>query len=406
MKSLKLGIDAVPYRVIESQWKKLHNIRGFFDKRKPLLLISRFPTTSEYAVAPSFGLTSTSYQAEKTFSRKTQRTIFYSRLLYTTRRMHGLAYSRSVPDYNIISYGLTYNFPNTVIDRDIRSIKKEISNNKKRTSIYLSSSDALCHKFGDAAIKDLLRRVDQEIFPDIDPKCDVTFYSDHGMSIPRKKGLKNIYVEKILEENGFRIRSSSLKRKNDILTIRSGLLSFSQLYCHRSADDRMKRRITRLISDESAVELAACRLSDRSIIVSNRQGMVRITKEGDRFSCESLEGKPILGKLEGSYTASELLASSADHNFPDAVHRLHDAFHGVKDHADILVSLKDGYVSGSALINLAYNRLGKYISTHGSISKDCTSTFAISRDKDATDPYCVEKNRKRYMRINDLKLRH
>jgi hypothetical protein len=407
MKHLLFGIDALPHRVVESNWKRLHNMRGFFGDKKPPIVITRFPSVSEYTIDPCFGMKSNSYIAGSEFSREKQRIVFSPGLAFSAKKSK-FVYSKFDSDHNIFSYGLTYFVPNCIINKEIEKlkvmVKEAMKSKKERTILFLSYSDPLFHVFGDAGLKDLLLRIDKEIFPLIDPKCNVTIFSDHSMTVPIKKRMKNVCVEKTLKEHGFRIRKLKLTRENDVLAIRPGLISSSILHCHKSTKDSARQKILDISTGVEGVELAACLLKDKSIIAANRHGKVRITKKGNRFCCERLEGKPVLGRVEGAHTAKELLHSTADHEFPDAVYRLCDAFHNVANPADVLVSLKRGYVAGNALLNLIFNKMKSFISTHGSISKECAYTVGFSTKKKLTEPFCMKKKGKKYMRISDFKL--
>lgn len=242
---------------------------------------------------------------------------------------------------------------------------------------YFDASDTATHLNGRWLVRQQLRDLDRwvgELRADKNQPVEVIVFSDHGNDLRR---LRRVNLEPALERAGFRVEGK-IRNARSVAVPQFGLISNAALYTApgREADAAEAVRRTR------GVDFAVYREWDSLVLVS-RRGRARIdrrlTDEGVRFRYWSHLGDPlqlegILAELDGRGRVDfdgfvgedDWLRATAEHDYPDPLRRLWNGFHGVVEQpASVLVSLEDGYYTGSIWLNL----FAWMQATHGSLRR-------------------------------------
>ena len=87
-----------------------------------------------------------------------------------------------------------------------------------------------------------------------------------------------------------------------------------------------------------------------------------------------------LTDAEGFAPDAAWLARTAEHDYPDALANLHGSLHAprVRQTADVLVSLRDGYYFGAT----AFSHMIRLLATHGNALRPSTNAFLMSTHRD------------------------
>ncbi len=242
---------------------------------------------------------------------------------------------------------------------------------------YFDASDTATHLNGRWLVRQQLREVDKwvgELRADKTRPVEVIVFSDHGNDLRR---LRWVNLEPALERAGFRVEGKIQDSRSAVMP-QFGLISNAALYTAPGREAAAAEAVRRV----RGVDLAVYREGD-SLVVVSRKGRARIerreTHDGVRFRYwqqfgDPLELEPIARELDaggqsdfdGFIAEADWLRATADHVYPDPLRRLWNAFHGVvAQPASVLVSLDDGYYTGSIWLNLfAWMR-----ATHGSLRR-------------------------------------
>jgi len=261
----------------------------------------------------------------------------------------------------------------------------------KLTVGYVVGTSALGARQGrDGHIKGLVTidRFCQEMVYRTEGRVCVTLFSDHGHNLLRSR---RIPLRDTLGHLGYRPVTEKLSRPDEVVVPEFGMVSCAAIYTRQPA------RVAGDAIQLEGVELAAYKRKRShpdtpvpdEVVVLSRSGRARIEKgpHGFRYLAEvgdPLQLKPILKQLadqgqlsgEGFVEDTVLYAATADHVYPDAVHRLWRAFHGLMVHTpDVLLSLKDGYQVGNALMA---DIVIEPTSVHGNLRRLSSYAFAVS----------------------------
>jgi hypothetical protein len=228
---------------------------------------------------------------------------------------------------------------------------------------------------------------------------EITMVSDHGHNLQESRRLD---LRGAAEALGYRVRPT-LERVGDVVIPEFGLVSYAGVYTKTPA------RFARDLAAIEGVELVAFRRADGGVGVVDRTGeaIVTITQSGDSsvphpsaslkdvapgrelaFRYEILRGDPLrlagviarlqaAGRVDANGFAVDavLREALADAYYPDALYRLHRAFNGLVEHtSQVLVSLEDGWFSGSPLMSQFLS--AKAI--HGGLNRNNSYAFVMS----------------------------
>ncbi|GAG08820.1 unnamed protein product, partial [marine sediment metagenome] len=138
-----------------------------------------------------------------------------------------------------------------------------------------------------------------------------------------------------------------------------------------------------MIANE-AVAVASYVEGDVAVVLGQGGSKALIRRKGDRYKCEPVAGDPLeLGGIlaglqadaEGYLAASDVLAATIDHTWPDPLERIWRAHLGLVERpSDVIVSLKEGHNFGSQ----SFAGQVEVASTHGGLRNSESVTFIMS----------------------------
>jgi hypothetical protein len=285
----------------------------------------------------------------------------------------------------------TYLNPNSVwkheLDGFLRTIRKTPSGTIR---LYSVGTAGVGTRGGRDAIIDYLKTVDElceQITHERRGKVRFTLIADHGHGLVPDD---LVSFGKVLRKAGFKT-TKRLAGPNDAVVVNYGLVTCTVIHTRQPA------RVAEAVLGSEATDFVTYRVSPEAheIIVRNTAGQAVIGRIDDGsdifFTYDFRDGDP-LGLVplapEGFRTTGETVltardrewfALTVDHRYPDPLFRIWDAFNTlVKNPADVIVSLKEGYASGSkffaAFVNIE--------STHGALSAGSSVTCLLSNDID------------------------
>lgn len=245
---------------------------------------------------------------------------------------------------------------------------------------YLDSTDPGAHISGKWMVRDVLRRLDRmvgELRRTAPTPVEVVLFSDHGNDFTR---FRKAELEEPLERAGFRIENK-LRDAHSVVIPAYGLVGTAVLYTQPGQE----ARVAEALAGARGVELIAWR-SAEVVHVLGAQGRARILRRGSLLRYEAEAGDPLAleplaaqladqADSEGFLHEDTWLAATAGHIYPDPLRRLWHAFEDlVEQPASVIVSLADGYYTGSFLLDL----LAVLRATHGNLRRSQSYAFVMS----------------------------
>jgi hypothetical protein len=258
---------------------------------------------------------------------------------------------------------------------------------------FLKGTDGLLHIRGRDRLDVALESLDK-ILRDIQSFCgretEVVLFSDHGMSMELSR---RVHLQTHLRRHGYEIATAfnGRARRRAVALPAFGLIGYAALFC---SDEEEAARIADSLVELEGVDFSLRREGASAVVVRGGRGTARIDRRDDMergtlYRYEQVAGDPLMlaeassllgeaGKLDAQgYAAdAEWLVQTAHHVYPDALSNLYESIRGerVRHHADLLVSLQDGYYYGSSV----FSRFVRLAATHGNALRASTSAFMMS----------------------------
>jgi hypothetical protein len=239
-----------------------------------------------------------------------------------------------------------------------------------------------------------LESLDQ-ILVDIQQFCgeetEIVLFSDHGMNLEENR---RVSLVTHLRRCNFVIRSQlGVGGRRDVSVPTFGLCSYAAIYC---ADSSLVPEVAAAVTELAGVDFAVYR-ENTEVIVEGAGGLARIEqrRQGGQifYRYHVLREDPlalsgILGDLhqdglvdeDGFAEDSVWLKRTQTHSYPDVLANLYNSLARgrVKNTADILVSLRDGFYYGWS----AFSRVVRLLATHGNALKSSSYAFMMSSHRD------------------------
>jgi hypothetical protein len=250
---------------------------------------------------------------------------------------------------------------------------------------FLKATDGLLHAQGPDRLAVALESLDK-ILREIQSYCgsetEIVMFSDHGMNLEENR---RVNLKSTLEQRGFQAVVPAF-----------GLCSYAAIYC--PGDQRIPG-MARTIAELTGVDFAVYKDGNQVVVESDR-GQARIEHRPDTNSYQyvSVNGDPLeLGRVHSGFaTDKEWFEKTAGHKYPDAVPNIYKSLFTsrVKQTADILVSMKDGFYYGWS----PFGRFVRLAATHGNALQSSSNAFLMSTHRELPA----------YVRADDAKalLRH
>jgi hypothetical protein len=251
---------------------------------------------------------------------------------------------------------------------------------------YFDATDTAAHLGGKWLVRAQMRQLDR-LAGELRRKdnVEIVVLSDHGND---HRWLRRTNLEPSLRRAGFRVEGKLTDDRSVVLP-QYGLISNAVLYTRPGREAAAARAVL----EATGVDLAAYRDGDSLVVVSEK-GRARITRRVDPdgteyFRYQAEEGLPgaeapgahdplqlkcIVDEFsragfadaEGFISEDNWLEATAGHVYPDPLRRLWRASNGLVEHpASVLVSLEDGYYTGSIWLNM----FAWMQATHGSLRR-------------------------------------
>ena len=363
---LLLCLDGVPHKIIDAS-----KGRGLFDGfGPPTRLLSPFPTMTNVALSAMLGASPPQGYESLYFDRNAGELRGGIRK-YIGRRtpdkipssyMDDLDYQEPLPFEFLI-----YVAPERVWRADMQRFRERFraAPQNRDYFAFLKATDGLLHAQGPDRLAVALESLDK-ILREIQSYCgsetEIVMFSDHGMNLEENR---RVNLKSTLEQRGFQAVVPAF-----------GLCSYAAVYC--PGDQRIPE-MARTIAELTGVDFAIYKDGNQVVVESDR-GQARIEHQPDTNSYQylSVNGDPLeLGRLHSGFaTDKEWFEKTAGHRYPDAVPNIYKSLFTsrVKQTADILVSMKDGFYYGWS----PFGRFVRLAATHGNALQSSSNAFLMS----------------------------
>jgi len=373
---LLIALDGVPFEVVQELYEGGH-FRLFYP---PARVICCFPSMTDLALADLFGGgRCQGFQA-----------------LYFERQANRLSDGNAVylsgensPWLSQVAYRcpiwldtLVYLSPETVFSHELRRFWETSRRVEAgEVCVYSVGTAGLGTRGGRAAIREYLITVDrlcEQIVHERRGRVKLTLTADHGHNLVESR---LISFDHLLASAGYR-KSRSLRDRRDVVVIEYGLVTYAEFHTLDPAG------LAEVLRRHEDVEFACYRAGD-AVVVCNRNGVGLIRRQSNGFVYEPaptdpLHLLPVIERLQqegkvspdGAIEDAALFAATVDHEYPDPLRRVFRAFDGlVENPPDVIVNLRDGACHGSGFFHGA---VGRVASTHGSLNRRNSTTFALT----------------------------
>jgi hypothetical protein len=274
---------------------------------------------------------------------------------------------------------------------------------------YTGATDSLAHLGGEAMLRSFLSKLDEsieEIARESGGPVTVTVFSDHGNHFRkyRRADLKGP-----LRRAGFKF-GKGLKDERSVVFPQFGLIGCALLFTREGNERRLAETAARV----EGVEFASFETGG-VVHVLGRGGEATIERRGETFRYRPAGGDPlkleeVLRDLEargkadadGFVADAEWFEATRETELPDAVRRVFKGTRGeVGNPANVIVSFRDGYYSGSSTLDLfAFLR-----ATHGNLGREQSFGFVMSTGA-SLPPYIRASDVWRALGSPDLRKSH
>ncbi len=371
---LVILLDSIPFALVRDLWE--HGRFRLF--HPPSRVISPFPVITDPCFAEFLGVSPCRAVQARHFDGKRLKGGFgdYVSKVNSPWLEHVDYYLRYT------AHGLAYLQPDAWFDHELRRIEQRFCPRDEELFVaYSVGASALGAQLGrNGHLAGLIRldRFCQSIVHRTRGRVQITLLSDHGHVYGTSR---SVSLRRVLARCGYRV-ASSLREPRDVVVPTFGLVTCAELHTAAPA------AVARDIVGAAGIDLTSHLDGTGDVIVLNRNGRARIShtsagyryapQYGDPLGLKSvLKGLAERGAVDADGFVADhvLFAATADHEYPDAVHRLWRAFHGLVEHTpDVLVSVKDGWICGStfmsAMIDLA--------AAHGNLNRTSSTAFVMT----------------------------
>ena len=252
--------------------------------------------------------------------------------------------------------------------------------------VYSVATAGLATRRGRDAIVDCLQTVDrlcERLTWERRGRIRFTVFADHGHDMV---AAENVDLRPHLEAAGFR-SSQRLEDHRSVYIARFGLVSCAVL------NTQDPEGVAEALVTHPAVDIVAypkpAAPGNSVIIVRRGRETAEVSRDArGAFLYRAMEGDPLrlaairiglseAGKLtaDGAASDRDWFDATAGHDYPDPLYRVWLAFNElVQNPADVIVSLKEGYYTGSGF----FSAMVSVASTHGALTQRGSTTFAVS----------------------------
>lgn len=361
---LVLLLDSVPYVVAEDYWNQ-GRLRYFY---RPVIQVSPFPVMTDLSFAEFFG-SSPEGGVEAEYHDGRRMTSGYNVYAAGTNakweRYSDYVLSPMLhPEMYLDAYPWT--------NHEFRSIQDDYLRHPRPMmvaySVGTSSLGANHARTGHEHALDVLEGYCRFLVYETQGRARITMLSDHGHAFYEGRWLP---LAKRLGQLGYRVTRGTLKGPKDVAVPEFGLVSCAVVYTQSAAE------VARDTLTIEGVEVSAY-VDREDVVVLRKDGLARISRSSGRYRYAPEQGDPLeimpaIEKLraqgqvdaEGFIADDVLFQATAHGTYPDAVHRLWRAFHGLVEHTpDVMLSISEPYYVGSPTMKTVLRNI---VGVHGSL---------------------------------------
>ncbi len=369
-------LDGVPFDVVQAMYEE-----GCFRLfSPPARVVSIFPAMTDIALSRIFH-TQPCIAAEALYFDRDRNALSDGNQVYLS--------GENAPWVPAVAYHApqsvavdTYLNPWAVFSTELGQMHRLFHKSEGPVAVAYSVGTAgIGTKEGEKGIRAYLKEVDklcERVTYDRRGQVRFSILADHGQGLQH---CRRVSFSKHLAEAGFRV-SKSLREPNDIVIISYGLTTCAQFHT-----DRPRAAAEALIGHPD-VDLALFREGEQ-VVVQSARGLATVSKRGKGYVYDLTGGDPLglasiieelrsTGQVAGDGTIVDrgLLWATADHQYPDPLHRIWTSFDGlVEKPADVIVSLVPDACHGSKFYHFF---VAPVASTHGSLDRMSSLTFLLS----------------------------
>jgi hypothetical protein len=381
---LVICLDGVPLNVMQALWDS-GEFREFF---RPTAIVSTFPSDTETALTVALHAALVPGYEHGYFNRENNK---ISGGWWVTLSGYGIPYIHKL-DYDPPGWAkaLPYLAVQKSYNADVGRMRAAfLRSNQPVFLAHIAASDALMHVRTAEQARPLLLEFDdalRDLYLDAHGDLGILVFSDHGNTQTLSRPVP---IEKFLADRGWRV-STSLRAPRDVAIPAYGLVGFAAIYCQPEMTDQLAEQLRGIEGADVIVSRDAA-IGDKATIReagSNAIAKLEWSADGQRYKYTPHDGDPLelmdifnnlraAGKLDaqGFAADSDLFAATSLAHYPDAAARIRLwATGGVRNRANIMVSLRPGYFHGSG----AFNYLVTLDSTHGGLEQSATLGFAMA----------------------------
>ena len=380
IRHLVIILDSVPYEMVE----QLRNQGRFRQFHPPSRVVSPFPVMTDLCLAEFFDV-SPCIAVEARYYNNKRTNVGYGTYL-REENSHWI----NETDYHLdfTSHGFVYTWPRSWFDRELAGIQLSALESDEDLhiaySVGTSAMGARIGRNGHQAALIKLDRFCQWLIHHFQGRIQITLLSDHGHNLMRSEMLD---LRAALSRCGYRVRDK-LSSPMDVVLPEFGVVTYAGIHTLDPA------AVAGDVVGIEGVEIAAYPTpinedsGEDEIVVLSRTGRAKITKKDGRYryACEfgdPLQLAPIVEQLkkdgaidsQGFMDDERLFEASAMATYPDAIHRLWRAFHGLTNHTpDVLLSISDGYHCGAKFMADQLDLRA----AHGNLNQPSSYAFVMS----------------------------
>ncbi|HUN81193.1 MAG TPA: hypothetical protein VMV81_06735 [Phycisphaerae bacterium] len=373
-RQLIILIDSEPFEVVRSLYEQ-GRFRLFYP---PSRTISPFPVMTDLSFSEFFGV-SPCPGAESEFYDGKKLEGGYTNYVHQTNE----PWLKCV-DYDManVAHAFAYYGSHAWFDHELHYIQKYFMEGCKSPYIgYCVGTSCVGAQYGRDGHQAAMIRLDrmcERIMHDTQGRVQITLMSDHGHNMMASK---RVPIGETLERCGYRV-SKTLKKRRDVVVPEFGTVTCAVIYTLDAED------VARDVVGIEGVVQTMYLDSNDEVVVLCRGGRARISHKGDSFRYVAEMGDPLhmmpfWGKLvsDGKADAAGfvrddvLFDATKDHEYPDSIHRIWRAFHGLMQHTpQVMVAVADGYHCGSKLMSEIYSMQA----AHGNLGMLSSSGVVIT----------------------------
>jgi len=373
---LLIIVDSVPYHMVREA-REGGRFRAF---HPPVRTIAPFPVMTDLSLSEFFGCSPCPGVESSYFDGNRLRNG------YETYISGGNVPWHQYVDYwmNTTAHAFAYLSPDTWFDHELRCIQDEfVASNSQQFVGYCvgtSAAGAMYGRDGHARALVRLDRFCQWIIQHERGRVDITLMSDHGHNLMKSS---RIPLPEMLEHMGYRV-TDRLQEPGDVVVPEFGIVTCAAISTREP--DRVSRDLVTIDGIRLSTYLDA---SKDELVVIARDGEARIGRDSDgRYFYRAARGDPlqllpIIAKMGCGAPARpnpaldpEMLRSATlAHVYPDVLHRLWRAFHGlVENTPDLLIDVEDGFHCGSPFMS----KTVALAAAHGNLGQLSSSGFCMT----------------------------